>query len=74
MVIDVEARMLLKRLQYQAESATISKDDKYLLCNMGQVRTQNIVNPGNILWLTDWGGGGSHGISRFGGDASGLGA
>ena len=51
MVIDVEARILLKRLQYQAESATISKDDKYLLCNMGQVRTQNIVNLFNIWWF-----------------------
>ena len=38
-MIDVEARLLLQRLQYQAESATISKDDKYLLCNMGQVRS-----------------------------------
>ena len=37
-VVDVEARMLLQRLQYQAECVTISKDDRYLLCNMGQVK------------------------------------
>ena len=57
--------MLLKRLQYQAESATISKDDKYLLCNMGQVR---IVNPGNVWWFAE-GDRGVHGISRCGVDA-----
>ena len=38
-MIDMEARMLVEKMQYQADAVTISRDDRFLLCNMGQVST-----------------------------------
>ena len=37
MVIDIEARVVLHRFQYQSDTLSISRNDRYLLCNSGQL-------------------------------------